>query len=117
MGNDPSSAGADKKVETTSQKVLGRAQKRWDALLKSDMDTAYGFISPAGRSTMPVEKYRIRVNAVYWRGAKVKDASCEAETCDVTVLIDVDAEGVKTSIPVKEAWILEAGQWWFVYQG
>ena len=117
MGNEPSSGVADKKGETTSQKVLGRAQKRWDALLKPDMDTAYGFISPAGRSTMSSEKYRLRVSGVYWRGAKVKDASCEAETCDVTVMIDIAAEGVKTSIPVKETWILEAGQWWFVYQG
>ena len=116
-GSQPSTGGADSKAEATSQKVLGRAQQRWDALLKSDMDTAYRYISPAGRSTMPIERYRPRVNAAYWRGAKVKDASCEAETCEVTVLIDLTVEGVKTSVPVKESWILEAGQWWFVYQG
>ena len=36
---------------------------------------------------------------------------------DVTILIDITVEGVKTNVPVKESWILEAGQWWFVYQG
>jgi hypothetical protein len=107
----------DKKGETVSQMVMSRAQLRWDSLLKSDMDSAYRFISPAGRSTMPVEKYRPRVNAAFWRGAKVKEALCEAETCDVTVMVELTVEGIKTSVPVKETWILEAGQWWFVYQG
>ena len=116
-GSGPLAGEADKASQSTSQKVLVRAQRRWDALLKSDTDTAYGFISPAGRSTMPVEKYRPRVNAAFWRGAKAKDATCEAETCDVTVWIEITVEGVKTSVPVKESWILEAGQWWFVYQG
>lgn len=113
----PVTSSADNKPESTSQKVLARAQQRWDALLKFDLNAAYEFISPAGRSTMTIEKYRPRVNSGFWRGAKAKDASCEAETCDVTVLIDITVEGVKTSVPVKEVWILEAGQWWFVYQG
>ncbi len=116
-GSDTSSVVVNNKPETTSQQVLARAQQRWDALLKFDLNAAYGFISPAGRSTMTVEKYRPRVNSGFWRGAKAKDASCETETCDVTVLIDIAVEGVKTSVPVKEVWILEAGQWWFVYQG
>jgi hypothetical protein len=112
-----SAESAGNKPETTSQKVVARAQQRWVALLKSDLDAAYAFISPAGRSVMSVEKYRPRVSSAFWRGAKVKEATCEAETCDVTVLVDVTVEGVKTSVPVKESWILEAGQWWFVYQG
>ena len=116
-GVQPSTGAVDNKSDATSQKVLGRAQQRWDALLKSDMDTAYRYISPAGRTTMPVEKYRPRVNAAFWRGAKAKEASCEAETCNVTVIIDITVEGVKTNVPVIESWILEAGQWWFVYQG
>ena len=116
-GSGPSVGAADKAAETTTQKVLSRAQQRWDALVKSDIDRAYGFISPAGRSAMSVERYRPRVSAGGWRGAIAKDASCDAETCDVTVLIDITVVGVKTSVPVKETWILEAGQWWFVYQG
>ena len=116
-GSAPSAGVADKLPETSTQKVLFRAQQRWDALVKSDIDKAYGFISPAGRSAMSVERYRPRVNAGLWRGANAKDASCEEETCDVTVLIDITVVGVNTSVPVKETWILEAGQWWFVYQG
>ena len=97
--------------------VVERAQLRWNALLKRDMDVAYQFISPGGRSLMSLEQYRPRVNTGFWRGAKVKEASCEAETCDVTVLVDMTIEGVKFTNPIKESWILDAGKWWFVYQG
>ncbi len=97
--------------------VVERAQLRWNALLKRDMDAAYQFISPGGRSLMTVEQYRPRLNTGFWRGAKVEKASCEAETCEVTVLVDLIVEGVKFTNPIKETWILDAGKWWFVYQG
>ena len=104
-------------ADTATRLVTERAQQRWNALLKQDMQIAYQFISPAGRSLMSLENYRPRVNAGFWRGAKVKEASCAAETCEVTVMVDIFAEGVKFTNPVKETWILDAGKWWFVYQG
>ena len=103
--------------DAVSSLVVDRAQQRWNALLKRDMDGAYQFISPGGRSLMSVEDYRPRVNTGFWRGAKVKEASCAAETCEVTVLVDMLVEGVKFTNPVKETWILDAGKWWFVYKG
>jgi hypothetical protein len=113
----PATTGVASGPEAVSRIVLERAQQRWNALLKADMATAYQFISPGGRSLMTAEQYRPRVNATFWRGAKAEKASCEAETCDVSVLVDVFVEGIKTTVPVKETWILDAGKWWFVYQG
>ena len=104
-------------TDAATQQVTARAQLRWNALLKGDMAVAYQFISPGGRSLMSLEQYRPRVNTGFWRGAKVKEASCAAETCDVTVLVDMTIEGVKFTNPIKESWILDAGKWWFVYQG
>ena len=100
-----------------SRLVSDRAQQRWNALLEQNMDVAYQFISPAGRSLMSLKDYRPRVNTGFWRGAKVKEATCAAETCDVTVLVDMIVEGVKFTNPIKETWILDSGKWWFVYQG
>ena len=100
-----------------SKLVTGRAQQRWNALLKADMETAYQFISPGGRSVMSLQQYRPRVNPSFWRGAKVSEASCGTETCEVTVLVDVLLQGVKFTNPIKETWILDAGKWWFVYAG
>ena len=103
--------------DTVEKVVTARAQQRWDALLKRDMEVAYQFISPAGRSLISLDDYRPRVNAGIWRGAKVKEASCAAETCEVTVLVNIEAQRVKFTNPIKETWILDAGKWWFVYQG
>ena len=112
-----STAIAEMDADAVSRLVTGRAQQRWDALLKRDMDVAYQLISPAGRSLMPLEDYRPRVNTGFWRGAKVTQAVCSAEICEVTVLVDMFVERVKFTNPIKETWILDAGKWWFVYQG
>ncbi len=112
-----STATAKMDADATSRLVTGRAQQRWNALLKREMDVAYQLISPAGRSLMTVEDYRPRVITGFWRGAKVTQADCSAEICEVTVLVDMVVERVKFTNPVKETWILDAGKWWFVYQG
>jgi hypothetical protein len=108
---------AAKGVDDVSKLVVERAQQRWNALLKQKMDVAYEFISPGGRSLMTAEQYRPRVNTGFWRGAKADKAECDAETCEVTVLVDMLIEGVKFTNPIKETWILDAGKWWFVYKG
>ena len=114
----PQSAGiGEKDAQDVLRLVSARAQQRWTALLKRDLDAAYQFISPAGRSLMTVDDYRPRSNTGFWRGAKVGDAVCATETCEVTVLVDMVVEGVKFNVPIKETWILDAGKWWFVYQG
>ena len=112
-----STAKVEMDADAVSRLVMGRAQQRWDALVKRDMDAAYQLISPAGRSLMSLEDYRPRVNTGFWRGAKVTQADCSAEICEVTVLVDMVVERVKFIKPVKETWILDAGKWWFVYQG
>ena len=108
---------AENKVDAVTQLVSDRAQQRWNALLEQNMDVAYQFISPAGRSLMSLKDYRPRVNAGFWRGARGKEAICAAETCELTVLVDMLVENVKFTNPIKETWILDAGKWWFVYQG
>ncbi len=117
IGPTQTSAIDDKSGDTVSRLVLGRAQERWDALLKAEVNVAYQFISPGGRSLMSVEQYRPRVRTGFWRGAKADKAVCGTDTCEVTVLVDMTVQGVKFTNPIKETWILDAGKWWFVYQG
>lgn len=116
-GTVTSKAASGQAKDNVSDVVAMRAQQRWNALLKQDMNAAYEYISPGGRSLMTVEQYRPRVNTAFWRGAKVEKATCEAETCEVAVLVDLIFQGVKFTNPVQETWILDAGKWWFVYKG
>lgn len=113
-GDQKATSGA---VLTPQQAVMARAQARWDALLAGDVDKAYEFISPGARLAMPVAAYRQRVNPQYWRGTKVKDASCEAEICEVRLDFDYQLQGLPLSQVITEKWILDGGNWWFVYRG
>lgn len=103
---------------TKEQQVMSRVQQRWNLLLAKDLDKAYEYLSPAARLTMSKEVYRLRVNPTFWRGAKVKSAACRDEVCDVQVELNIM---VLPNLPVdqvvEEKWILDQGQWWFVYQG
>lgn len=99
------------------QRVWKRAQARWDALVARKLDDAYAFITPAGRSTMPVETYRGRVNPEFWRKVTVTKVVCEADACDVNVNIEFTVLNMPLSNEVTEKWLLVDGEWWFIYRG
>jgi hypothetical protein len=97
--------------------VKARAQQRWKELLAGEFNKAYEFISPAGRLKLQVRDYRLRINTSHIKKAEVKEASCQAELCDVKVRLDYVLENVPINRVVSEVWILDEGKWWFVYRG
>lgn len=97
--------------------VLERAQARWKNLLAGEVNRAYEFISPVGRSKLSASDYRLRVNLIHVQNAVAKEATCQAELCDVKISLDYTIEGVKLNRIVSESWILDEGTWWFVYRG
>jgi hypothetical protein len=102
---------------TPQQKVMARAQARWDAMVAGSLDKAYEFISPAGRLAMPLQEYRLRVNTQYWRKVKVRNATCEPDLCEVVLDFEYVLNGLQLSQVITEKWILESGEWWYVYRG
>jgi hypothetical protein len=111
-------AGISGAPETRESVVKARAQERWNALLAGRFDKAYEFITPSGRSTLPMETYRGRLSAVTWRSAKVTAVACEPEVCEVTVVLDIDVlPNLPHQQPISEKWLLDGGKWWFVYRG
>lgn len=104
-------------LKSPEEKVMFRAQARWDALLSGRIDQAYEFISPASRLNMPVSDYRTRVSLQYARNAKPLSANCEAELCVVKLNFDYVLNGMALSYPINETWIQDGGEWWFVFRG
>ena len=103
--------------------VRERAQARWDALLKGDFETAYTFISPGGRAAVPYRLYRGRIGgAATWQSAQVDSVTCETlEKCTVLVKVHIHAPMRRARLGtieagVRETWLLEDGQWWFLYK-
>ena len=107
----------DSPAEAKEKAVTARAQARWDALIKGDVDTAYGYLSPASRAVTPLEQFKARTRTGSFRSVKIEKVSCSGEACEVSLLLTYDHRlmaGITT--PVGETWIIEDGQAWYVYR-
>jgi hypothetical protein len=101
----------------SEQVVQERAQARWDALVKGDLDAAYRFISPPGRSLVSREAYENSIKRGFWNAARVTKVECGSpEACDVDVAIDYAHEGRKFSTALREKWVKQDSDWWYLLQ-
>ena len=97
--------------------VAERAQQRWDQLVKGDFAAAYRFISPAGREIATPESYAAGLKRGFWTSAKVGVVECPtADACEVDVAIEYRHWGVKMTSPVREKWVRQRSDWWFVLE-
>jgi hypothetical protein len=97
--------------------VTQRAEARWQALIKGDLDAAYAYLSEGSKATTPLNVYKAKIRPGMWREAKVEKVECEAEVCRVQMQITFDhklMKGVQT--PLNESWIIEKGSAWYVYR-
>jgi len=110
-------------VKPAATDIKQRAQARWDAVLKGDYDTAYGFYSPGYRSSHSRTDFEIalRSRRVRWTSAEVKESSCKADVCRVKTNVGYSVTGALPGVPVwkskqdiEENWVRTDGQWWFL---
>jgi hypothetical protein len=98
--------------------VTARVEARWDAMIKDDLDTAYGYMSPASRQVTSIEKYKANTRRGAFRAAKIDSVACEADACTVRLFVTYDHPRMKAiTTPVLESWIIDGGQAWYVYGG
>lgn len=107
-------------IGTKSDKdiVAERAQQRWDLLVKNDFSGAYQYLSPGSRQIVPTpDAYSAEFRRNFWSGAKVDQVSCPtAEACEVEVWIEYQNLGIKMRTPVREKWVRQNSNWWFVLE-
>jgi hypothetical protein len=97
--------------------VTDRANARWAALIKGDLDTAYKFLSPASREVVSLSDFKSRTRNGGFREAKVDTVECDSDTCKVRLLLTYDhrlMSGITT--PLSESWVVDQGQYWYVWQ-
>lgn len=94
--------------------VRERSQARWDALVKGDLKTAYSYFSPGSRAVLTYEDYVTSIRRGFWKSAKVEKVSCAADTCESQVAIEYEFQRIRTKTPVRENWIREGSDWWYV---
>ena len=97
--------------------VAQRAQERWNELVKGNFAGAYAYISPTGRQLVTVDAYSGGLRRNFWTDAKVGDVTCPtSEACEVDVWIEYQHWGLKMRTPVKEKWVKQSSNWWFLFE-
>ena len=105
------------------QKVLDRAQARWDAVIAGDFETAYDFYSPGYRSGTSLIDYivEMRTRRVAYTSAEYVSHECEEARCTVKFHV-----GFRIPAPVPgmtvfdsnqmidDIWIRNDGKWWYL---
>lgn len=103
--------------------VVDRAEKRWQALLAGDFQTAYSYYSPGFRSSRTLGDFELsqRLRKVQFRDAEYLEHECEAESCtlkfNVKYHISSPVPGVDTwesKTVLDEKWVRTQGQWWYL---
>ena len=95
--------------------VKERAQARWDALVKSDINAAYGYLSPGSRAVTSVFDYAGSIRRGFWKSAVVEKVECgSAQSCEVSATIEYEFMGSRTKTPLRETWIRDGSDWWYL---
>jgi hypothetical protein len=95
--------------------VTQRATARWEALVKDDLDTAYGYFSPGSKQLISLEKFKANTRRGAFRDGKVESVTCEDDACQVKLTVTYDHPKMKgITTPVVESWIVDGGQAWLV---
>lgn len=107
----------DSSPEAKRAAVTERVNARWAALIKGDLDTAYTFFSPAARQLLTIGTYKQQARGSGFRKAEITSVTCEAEVCQVTVMVTLDHRQMAgLQSPVEETWVLENGQFWYTWR-
>jgi hypothetical protein len=99
-----------------------RAEARWAALIKRDIEKAYAYTSPEYRNVVSLQQYGGKYGRVVnWRMARVVKVSYDGPavatvTVDVTYrtgILGSGGEAIETRRPIPEKWIYKDREWWF----
>ena len=108
---------AESPQEVKQAAVTERAKARWQAVIDGEVEKAYGFLSPGSKTVTSLENYRTRARLTGFRAADIESVACETEACKVKVRVVLDHRLMKgLQVPVEETWVLENGQYWYVWR-
>lgn len=114
LGGCASNAPAGSPEQVVSQ----LAQQRWVHLLDGRWAEAYAMLTPAYRALHTQREYQSGFKgAVQWRGAKVIEATCEVDKCEVRVELTVQNPMARRaddtfSTNFTETWLQDGGGWY-----
>ena len=114
--------GSEQWLETQRPILMARAEDRWNALIKGDMEKVYLFTSPAYRSVVSLQQYKGKYGrTIEWLMARADKVSYDGPAV-ATVSVDVTyrvgllksrGESIEMHKAMTEKWIYTDREWWY----
>ena len=113
---------SEKWRESQRPVLKARAEARWGALIKGDIESAYMYTTPEYRAVVNLQQYKGKYGRVVdWRGARVVDIGYDVPTVasvsvEVTYRVDLPGTGgelIETKKAISEKWIYRNREWWY----
>jgi len=112
LGSVSSKSPDDVKVAAVTKQVEGR----WKALIDGDVEKSYGYLSSGSKATTTLDRYKVKARLTGFRAYKIEKVDCGQETCKVSLRVTLDTRRMKgLPLPETETWILEGGEYRFVF--
>ena len=106
----------DSSEEAKQAAATKRAQERWALIIAGKIAPAYEMSSSGTKARMNEEDFRRKARLSGFKDAKVESVTCEPELCKVAVMTTLDHRLMKgIPLPVTETWVLEKGEYWYVW--
>ncbi len=102
--------------------LMARAEARWDALIKGDLEKVYAYTTPEYRTVVSLQQDKGKYGRVLsWRMARAVNVSYDAPTVatvsvEVTYRVDLPGTGgemIETQKAITEKWIYTDREWWY----
>ena len=120
-------AATDKQTESNAESIeasiADRANGRWAALFRKDIEAAYAYLTPGYRSSVSLVQYErtLAFQQLQWTSASYVDSKCEESTCVVKLLVGFTVNNALPGVRsyngtqhVDETWVLVEGNWYMV---
>ena len=108
---------AESPSEVKQAAVTERVKARWQAVIAGDPEASYEFLSPGSKASTSLSSYKSRARLVGFQSADIESVACEPEVCKVKLRVVFDHRLMKgLSSVVEETWVLEKGQYWYVWR-
>jgi hypothetical protein len=80
------------------------------------VEKSYGMLSAGSKATTTLEAYRKKARLTGFTQAGVQSASCAGEICKVAVKVTLNTKKMNgLQVPETETWVLEKGEYWYVF--
>lgn len=102
--------------ETKEEMVMRRSKEFWDARIAGDIDKAYQYLSPGSKTVLSTLGFANKSSHVKFTKFETSSVTCEEDACYVNGMLTYDhpkMNNIRT--PIKDIWVFEQNEAWYVF--